>query len=260
MFAGGLRWRVAVAGPENGPPVLLLHGFPEYWATWLPQIPALVGAGFRVFAPDMPGYGGTDEPDSYDIEELAHCLADLSIQLGRDGVHLVGHDWGGMIGHAVAAQHPHGVLSFVAACAPHPAAFSGVLRDPKQLLKSYYVALFQVPGIEHLLGRKETIERLSPQAVSEIEDAAAMRRALSYYRANLAPWKLGRTKVGRIEQPGLVIHAARDVAIGRTLMEATAAQFDDLRGFEILDSSHFIQRSRPDALNATLLGFLRSVA
>jgi pimeloyl-ACP methyl ester carboxylesterase len=260
MFAGGLSWRVAVAGPEDGPAVLLLHGFPEYWATWRPQIPALARAGFRVYAPDLPGYGGTDEPDSYDIEELANCIADLRIQLDQDGVHLVGHDWGGMIGHVVASQHPHAVRSFVAACAPHPAAFSSVLRDPSQLLKSYYVALFQIPGIEYLLGRKETLERLSPQSVSRIEDPEAMRRALSYYRTNLAPWKLGRAKVGRIEQPGLVIHAARDVAIGRTLMEATAAQFDDLHDFKIIDGTHFLQVSRTEEFNATLLSFLSEVA
>jgi pimeloyl-ACP methyl ester carboxylesterase len=261
MFAGGLRWRVAVAGPEDGPPVLLLHGFPEYWATWVPQITALSGAGFRVFAADLPGYGGTDEPDSYEASEVAHSLADLRIQLHQDGVHVVGHDWGGMIAHVLASEHPQAVLSLVAVCAPHPGSFMGVLRDPVQLLRSGYVALFQIPGIEHVIGRKELIERFSPEAVSEIEDSDAMRRALSYYRANLAPWKLGGMKAGRIQQPGLVIHAEKDVTIGRSLMEATAEQFDDLRNFEVIEgATHFVQRSRTDALNSSLLEFLREVS
>jgi pimeloyl-ACP methyl ester carboxylesterase len=261
LYAAGLAWRVAVAGPEDGPVVLLLHGFPEYWGTWLPQIPALAGAGFRVYAADLPGYGGTDEPDSYSLDELARCVADLRIQLDQDGVHLVGHDWGGIIGHVLAAEHPHAVKSFAAVCAPHPATFAGALfRDPLQLLRSSYAALFQVPGLEFLLGHKDTIERLAAGSVTEIDDAQAMRQALSYYRTNLVPWKLGRTEAGRISQPGLVVHAARDVAIGQALMEATSEQFDDLRGFEILDSSHFVQRSATDELNASLLAFLRDVA
>ncbi|MEA2499126.1 MAG: hypothetical protein QOH26_1531 [Actinomycetota bacterium] len=258
IFAGGLNWRIAVAGPESGPTVLLLHGFPEYWRTWESQIPALADAGFRVYAADLPGYGGTDEPPSYAMDELARCVADLRIELDQDGVHLIGHDWGGMIGHVVATQHPHAVRSLVAACAPHADVFGGVLRDPRQLLRSWYVALFQIPGIEHLVGKKSVIDRASPRCVTEIDSASEMARALEYYRANLRPWKL-RQRLGRVEQPGLVIHGARDPAIGRDLMEATAAMFDDLRGFEVIDGGHFVHRTRAAEFNGAVLDFLRSV-
>jgi pimeloyl-ACP methyl ester carboxylesterase len=96
--------------------------------------------------------------------------------------------------------------------------------------------------------------------VTEIDDAAAMGRALAYYRANLRPWDLGRFKAGRITQPGLVVHGSRDPAIGDYLMRATAEQFEDLRGFHALDCGHFIQRLRTEELNDVLLGFLGSVA
>jgi pimeloyl-ACP methyl ester carboxylesterase len=260
FYAHGLEWNVAVAGPESGPAVLLLHGFPEYWGTWMPQITALAGAGFRVYAPDMPGYGGTDEPDSYDLEELADCVADLRIQLDQDGVHLVGHDWGGMVGHAVAALHPNAVRSFVAASAPHPAVLSQGRADPAQVLRSRYVALFQIPGIEFVLSHKALLEKATAGARTKIDDAASMARALAYYRANLRPWSLSGKALGRITQPGLVIHAARDIAIGQPLMEATAEQFDDLRDFVVLDGHHFLQRSCTEEFDRTLLTFLRSVS
>ena len=259
IFAGGLNWRVAVAGPPSGPAVLLLHGFPEYWRTWEAQIPVLAGAGFRVFAVDLPGYGGTDEPDSYSMEEIARCIADLRIELDQDGVHLIGHDWGGMLGHVVATQHPYAVKSFVAACAPHADALRRVLRDPRQLMRSWYVGLVQIPGIEHIIGRKEVISKASPRCVTQIDSAAEMGRALAYYRANLRPWRL-RSEIGPIEQPGLVIHAARDPAIGRDLMEDTAARFDDLRGFEVIDGGHFVHRTRSAEFNAAVLRFLEDVA
>lgn len=260
FVAAGLRWRVATAGPKEGPPVMLLHGFPEYWGTWLPQIPALASEGFRVYVPDLPGYGGTEAPGSYAIDDVARALADLRIQLAQEGLHVVGHDWGGIIAQALASQHPEAVLSLVAACAPHPGALSGVLRDPAQMLRSWYVMAFQVPFVERALGHKDLIERLARGAVTEIDDAAAMARALAYYRTNLRPWRLSRPRGGRISQPGLVIHAARDPAIGEPLMRATADRFDDLRAFRIIDGGHFLQRFRTDELNAELLGFLREVA
>jgi pimeloyl-ACP methyl ester carboxylesterase len=238
--------------------VLLLHGFPEYWGTWRKQIPALAEAGYRVYAADLPGYGGTDAPHSYELEELAGAIADLRIELEQDGVHLVGHDWGGMVGHAVASLHPHAVLSLSAICAPHADAFSGVLRDPFQLVRSWYVGAFQIPGVEHLLSSKKLIENVARGSVTEIDSAEEMARALAYYRTNLRPWKL-RRKIGSVEQPSLLVHAARDPAIGHSLMEATTEHLEDLRDFLVIDSGHFVQRSRTDELNDALLGFLNEV-
>ncbi len=260
VVAGGLSWRVAVSGPKSGAPVLLLHGFPEYWGSWLPQIPALAAAGYRVYAPDLPGYGSTDAPADYSIGALAGAIADLRIKLAQEGMHVIGHDWGGIIGHALAYLHPQAVLSFVAACAPHPGAFDGVLRDPRQILRSWYVGAFQIPGIEFLLSNKQLIEKTARGSVTEIDDPAAMRRALSYYRANLRPWNLSGARVGKIEQPGLVIHARRDPAIGEPIMRATADQFEDLRGFKVLDCGHFVQRLCTDRFNSELLAFLGEVA
>ena len=258
--AGGLWWNLGVTGPKNGAPVVLLHGFPEHWKTWVPQMQALGAAGFRVYALDMPGYGQTDEPPSFDARAVASITADLLDGISTEGVHLIGHDWGGMIGHYVASEHPASVRSFVAASSPHPAAFSGVFRDPTQLLRSSYVLLFQVPGVEHALASRFLIDKTTMGAVTDIQDPSAMARALEYYRANLKPWSLDQTPPGSIKQPGLVIQATRDVAIGSALMKETAKQFDDLRGYEEVDSHHFLQRGATTRFNELLVGFLKEVS
>ena len=258
--AGGLWWNLGVTGPEDGAPVVLMHGFPEHWRTWALQMHALGAAGFRVYAPDLPGYGETTAPTSYDSRAIASVFAELLENISTDGVHLIGHDWGGMIGHYVASEHPSTVKSFAAVCAPHPGAFSSVLKDPAQMLRSWYVMLFQLPGIEHALASRFLLDKTTMGAVSAIEDPEALARALEYYRSNLKPWHLDRTPAGPIKQPGFVIHAARDIAIGAALMEATAEHFEDLRGYEVVDSHHFIQRGATERFNELLVGFLREVS
>jgi epoxide hydrolase 4 len=257
VAAGGIDWRVGVAGPAAGRTVVLLHGFPEYWRTWSAQFLPLTAAGFRVVAPDLPGYGGTEEPPSYEIKDLGELVAELCRVVDPRGVDLVGHDWGGMIAQVAAADHPEAIQRLGVACAPHPATFSGALRDPLQILRSWYVGLFQVPKVEGVLSEGTRLEKVIPGAVSEIEDSTQLARALAYYRANLQPWGLKGSRTGRITQPGLVIHAEKDRHIGARLMEATAEMFDDLRAFERIDSGHFVQRERADLFNDILLRFLR---
>lgn len=258
--AGGIWWNLGVTGPGDGQPVVLLHGFPEHWRTWVPQMQALGGAGFRVYAPDMPGYGETGEPLSYDARSVAENVAELLENISAQGVHLIGHDWGGMIGHYIATEHPASVRSFVAASSPHPSAFSAVLRDPFQLLRSWYVMLFQIPGVEHALASGPLIDKTTMGAVSAIEDPGAMARALEYYRTNLKPWALDHTPPGKIKQPGMVIHATRDIAIGAELMKRTADQFEDLRGYEEVDSHHFLQRGATERFDELLVSFLKEVS
>ena len=256
--AGGIDWRVGVAGPTAGRTVVLLHGFPEYWKTWSSQFLPLTAAGFRVVAPDLPGYGGTEEPASYELEDLGDLVAEFCRVVDQRGVDLVGHDWGGMIAQVAAARHPEEILRLAVACAPHPATFSGALRDPLQMLRSWYVGFFQVPKVEGVLSERSRLEKVMPGAVTEIEDSAQLAKALAYYRANLQPWGLKASRTGRISQPGLVIHAENDRHIGARLMEATAERFDDLKAFERIDSGHFVHREQPDRFNDILLRFLRS--
>ena len=256
LEVGGRRWRYIEAGDAGAAVVVLLHGFPEHGGSWTLQLPELSDAGWHVCAPDLPGFGGTDSPSAFDLQTLAWETAAFLDQISEgEGVHLVGHDWGGIIAHAIAANHPTSVRSLAAACAPHPAAWRAGGRDPLQLLRSSYVGVFQIPAIEHLLGAAngKLARSIFPGATSEMNSKTAVRNGLSYYRANLRPWNLSRTDVGRITQPGLVVHAKRDPYIGAPLMRATAEQFDNLVAYKEIDCGHFVQRDKPTTFNRLLV-------
>lgn len=257
----GLRWGIDAAGPESGEPVLLLHGFPEDRRSWTLQFGPLVRAGFRVYAADLPGYGDTQPPPAYDLGSLAGAVGRLVRRLAPDGVHLVGHDWGGIVGHALAAGDPNAIRSFVAVCAPHPDAVSAAIRHPTQLLRSWYVGAFQVPMIEKVLavGDATPARLLFRGAELGLGDERQIGRALAYYRANLGPRSAFASRVGRIPVPGLVVRATRDAALGRPLMQTTADRFDDLRGFAEVPCGHFVHRERAATFNRMLVAFLASV-
>src|SRR4028119_1123949 len=102
------RLHVVEAGPEDGPLVILLHGFPEFWYGWRKQIGPLAAAGFRVVAPDQRGYGLSDKPrglDAYNLDRLAGDVIGLIDALGRDRAHVVGHDWGGNVAWWLGIRH-----------------------------------------------------------------------------------------------------------------------------------------------------------
>ncbi|HVV23603.1 MAG TPA: alpha/beta hydrolase, partial [Pseudonocardiaceae bacterium] len=127
VSANGIRIHIATLG--DGPLVLLLHGFPEFWWAWRHQLTALADAGYRAVAMDLRGYGDSDKPPrGYDGWTLAGDVAGLIKALGETRAHLVGHAWGGMIAWTVAALHPRLVRSVTAVAAPHPLALRTAVR------------------------------------------------------------------------------------------------------------------------------------
>jgi pimeloyl-ACP methyl ester carboxylesterase len=127
VYANGIRLHVAETG--DGPLVLLLHGFAEFWWSWRHQLTALAEAGFRVAAVDLRGYGDSDKPPrGYDAWTLAGDVAGLVKSLGEDKAHLVGHAWGGLLAWTVGAMHPRVVHSVTAIAAPHPMALRSQIR------------------------------------------------------------------------------------------------------------------------------------
>lgn len=147
VTANGARFHFAEHGPADGPLVLLLHGFPEFWWSWRHQIVALADAGFRVAAPDLRGYGGSDKPPrGYDGYTLSSDVAGMIRALGAPEAHLVGHDWGGLLGWAVAALHPSVVRSLVTVGMPHPLRLrAALLGHPAQTRAAGHIAFFQLP-------------------------------------------------------------------------------------------------------------------
>ena len=162
---GDVRLHYVEAG--EGPLVLLLHGFPQFWYQWRHQIPALVEAGFRVVAPDMRGYNLSDKPPgvrAYRIELLARDVERLILACGERTASVVGHDWGAIVAWTVAMRLPGRVGKLAILNVPHPARFLDGLLSPGQLLRSSYMFFFQIPRL--------------PEAVIRAGDFALLRFVL----------------------------------------------------------------------------------
>jgi epoxide hydrolase 4 len=160
----GLRLHCVEAG--TGPLVVLLHGFPEFWYAWRHQIPALADAGYRVVAPDLPGYNTSDKPPrvrDYRPSVLAQEVADLIVALGAGSAAVAGHDWGGALAWLLAMQRLERIQRLVVLNAPHPNRFPKGLGSPWQL-RSWYMLAFQLPWL--------------PERLMAARDFQALRRSL----------------------------------------------------------------------------------
>ena len=147
----GIRLHVVEAGPKSGPPVILLHGFPEFWYGWRKQIPVLAEAGFRVIVPDQRGYNLSDKPKgvrAYKLNQLTSDILGLIDALEYEKVNLVGHDWGAVVAWTLGIRNAERLHRLSIMNVPHPAVMKRFLqRDIEQLRRSWYAILFQLPWI-----------------------------------------------------------------------------------------------------------------
>lgn len=269
---GELTFPVRIAGPHDGEVIIFLHGFPQTSAAWAPHLERLSAAGFRGIAPDQRGYAATARPSGvnrYSLDLLVADVLGIADSLGADRFHLVGHDWGGAIGWALASAHPDRLRSLTSVSTPHPRALASSLRRSSQLARSWYVGFVQIPGLpEGLLTAKNgaLLRRLLhqsglPQAnADDYADAmlepGAMTAALSYYRA-LRPWSA--VPVGRITVPTLYVWSTNDPALGPVAARATEAEVDARYRFEVLEgASHWIPETRADELSTLVLDHVRT--
>ena len=153
----GIRLHTVQAGPKSGPPVVLLHGFPEFWYGWRKQIPALVEAGCRVIVPDQRGYNLSDKPKeigNYHIDALTNDILGLIDALEYEKVNLAGHDWGGILAWVLANRYPERIHRLGILNAPHPIVMQRfLLRDLDQMRRSLYAAFFQLPWLPEMAMR-----------------------------------------------------------------------------------------------------------
>lgn len=191
----------------DGPLVVLLHGFPEFWYSWRCQIRDLAAEGWRVLAPDQRGYNLSDKPAdraAYRMDRLVDDVVGLIRRAGVDrAAAVVGHDWGGAVAWQVAMRRPDVLERLAVLNAPHPSAYREALRSPGQLLRSWYVLLFQLPRLPEAALRAfdfavvDAILRTQPvrSGAFSDDDIAAYKAALDrpgaltamidWYRANL---------------------------------------------------------------------------
>src|SRR2546422_5382436 len=151
---GAVGLHAMAAGPKDGPVVLLLHGFPEFWYGWRKQIEPLAAAGFRVVVPDQRGYNLSSKPSgvaAYALAELVSDVIAIADQLGREKIFLAGHDWGAAVAWSAALLHPQRISKLAVLNVPHPSVMRKFLSTrPRQLLRSWYMFFFQLPWLPEI--------------------------------------------------------------------------------------------------------------
>ncbi|WP_051935439.1 alpha/beta fold hydrolase [Deinococcus sp. YIM 77859] len=269
VVVNGVRLHYVAAGPRDGPPAVLLHGFPEFWRAWERQIGPLARAGFRVVVPDLRGYNLSEKPPgvaAYRVGRLQADVAALIHALGYGRAHVVGHDWGGIIAWALAVRQPEVVDRLVILNAPHPAAVRRVFRKPAQWFRSWYIFFFQLPWLpERFLRRfgRWALRGTNPAAYTEedrrlYEEAWAQPGAatgmINYYRALFRFRREGQDPLVRV--PTLVLWGERDVALLPELASGLERWVPDVRVIRFPRASHWIMRDEPVRVNNLLMEFL----
>jgi pimeloyl-ACP methyl ester carboxylesterase len=259
---------VDVQGPEDGRPVLLLHGFPDTGRVWQAQVRALVDAGFRAVVPDLRGYGGSDKPAEVEAYSAGHLVRDaigLLDQLGIQRTHVIGHDWGAAVGWALATFTPERVDHLVALSVGHPTSFRTAGLEQK--MKSFYMLLFLFKGVgERWLSNNDwrNFRRWAghPDAdavIAELEANGSLTPALNYYRANIPveSWLEDPPKYPPVQASTMGIWSSADPALTEGQMTASDEYMAGPWRYERIDGAgHWLQLEAADAVNRLLLDFL----
>lgn len=253
----------------EGPLVILLHGFPEFWYSWRHQLPVLAER-FRVVAPDMRGYNLSEKPKSgYDLRTLTDDVLALIHHFVQERAFVVGHDWGGMVAWVFAIRFPEATRKLAVLNAPHPGRFQEAVRRPRQLLRSSYVFFFQTPILSELIlgarrswllanGMRRSAklkEAFSDEDIERYREAisrpGALTGGLRYYRSA----RLGELPADlSVRVPTLLLWGEHDVALGVELTEGLERWVADLT-VRRLDCGHWTQQELPEEVNRELLAF-----
>ncbi|MEE8624940.1 MAG: alpha/beta hydrolase, partial [Acidiferrobacterales bacterium] len=267
-------------GPSTGRFVILLHGFPEFWYGWRRQIPYLAAAGYRVWAPDQRGYNMSDKPDgiaAYTLDELAADVIGLMDAAGKEKAFVIGHDWGAAVAWWVAAKYPARLARMVVINGPHGnVMIEHLRRNPRQMLKSWYMLFFQLPWLPEALARLRDWNALA-QAMSVSSrpgtftagDLDIYRQAWSQpkaYTSMLNWYRAGMQKPStapanpRITVPTLLIWGAHDRFLGQELAQPSIDLCDDGRLVLFEEATHWVQHEEADRVNELIDSFLRGDA
>jgi pimeloyl-ACP methyl ester carboxylesterase len=268
--ARGLVFDALAAGPPTAELVMLLHGFPQTSACWTPLLETLAVAGYRAVAPDQRGYSPGARPtavQAYRMPELVADVVAIADRLGAARMHLVGHDWGGVVAWRLAGRHPERVATLTAVSTPHPRAFARALVAGTQALRSAYIPVFRIPRLaELLLGarRQRGLHWLLAQDglgaewvdtyARALAEPGALSAALAWYRA-ATPFGL---RVPRVGVPTLYVWGSGDAALGPRAATTTGRWVTGAYRFEVLPGAgHWLPEHHAEELGRLLLEHLR---
>lgn len=274
----GVRMHYVEQG--RGPLLILLHGFPEFWYSWRHQLVGLAPQ-YRVVAPDQRGYNLTEKPhgvQAYAIDNLVEDVAALIRHLGEEQAVIVGHDWGGGVAWAFALANPEMTRRLIVLNCPHPAALQRGLRRPRQMLRSWYFAFFQLPWLPELAFRARNYRAIgqafrtgvrrpgafTAEDIRAYKEAAAqpgaLTSAINWYRAAFRSFTRSPEPLPVITAPTLLIWGEDDFALGKELTYDMEQWVFDLTIRYIPNTSHWVQQERPELVNQYMLEFLDDLA
>jgi pimeloyl-ACP methyl ester carboxylesterase len=282
----GVSLNVALAGPEDGEPILFLHGFPESHRTWRNQIPDL-SADYRIIAPDQRGFGASEKPEgveNYGSDKIVGDALALMDALGIDHFTLAGHDWGGAVAWAAAMKHPFRIKRLIIVNAPHPIVFQRtVIEDEAQREASQYIRWFRSPLAEtgiKLMGYEAFLEKvlLSHSDATKLPEEerqhylddwkrpGALTAMLNWYRAaGVEVPAMGeeakvplsvRVPLPKLRTPTLVVWGMKDPALLPIQVEGMADHVADLRVVTSETAGHFITWEEPGTVTRAIRAFL----
>ena len=265
--AAGLSFHMAEAGPEDGVPILLVHGWPQHWFTWRRVISPLA-AQRRVICIDLRGFGWSDAPPgAYAKRTLAEDIVALLDALGIDQVDLIAHDWGAWASYIVCLDHPERVRNYVALNMPSPWAKRSA-RGVLGIWRLWYQVVLATPGLgAFVLTRTPIVERMlttgavHPEAWDDgeaklfsapLREPARVRASQRLYRTfltrEMVPYALGRNTKKRLTVPTVMLHGTKDLAVDHRNL-GDWERMGDSMALELRDDSgHFIAEELPDVV------------
>jgi pimeloyl-ACP methyl ester carboxylesterase len=292
---GNLQLHYIAEGANDGEPVLLLHGFPQFSYEWRHQIKALATAGYRAVAPDLRGYNLSDKPEKVEDYAIGQLISDIGAfyqAFGWRKANIIAHDWGGGIAWAFVIYQPQLVSKYIAMDIPHPAAMAKAMQSGvQQLQRSWYMWFFQTPGAAEyafggenidrfidwvLLGKQEgngdTITWGSGKHIFSPEDIATYKQMLSqpgqltaainYYRANINPAQIIKPRENPfppVQVPTMLIYGTQDFAFADSVWEDSAQYIAaPFKKVAIEGAGHWTPEEAPAEVNRHILEFLKS--
>jgi pimeloyl-ACP methyl ester carboxylesterase len=274
----GINLHVVFAGPIDGKPVILLHGFPEFWRGWLKQIKPLAEHGYRVIVPDQRGYNQSDVPASvkaYRLEELCKDIVGIIDHLGYEQAALIGHDWGAAVAWSTALFYPERIERLGILNVPHPEVmFRFLSGNLRQMLKSWYIGFFQIPGLpdwlmslNHFSGALRALKSSGKAGTFTNEDMAAYRQAyqnsgglsgmLNWYRA-LVRYRPDLPQNLRLAMPVIILWGKQDIALRPEMADESLAYCDQGERFYFDEATHWVQHDAAEEVTRHLVDFLQA--
>jgi pimeloyl-ACP methyl ester carboxylesterase len=275
----GVRLHVVSAGPPDGPPVVLLHGIPEFWFGWHRQMGALAGAGFRVIVPDQRGYNASDKPEgveAYRDDELVKDVVGLIEALGYERVRLAGHDAGAGVAWYLAIEHPERVERLAVFGIGHPDAFLE-MRDAGSVplgSRLFYGTLEAMLGsrlpewlaprgdwapLVQILRRSSAGVAFPEQELGYYRESwerdGAFHFIMNWYRASFARGRRSYTRDTRVEPPVLVAVLEQDPIVPQEPARQSGRFCANARVVELPGASHWVLHEQPEAASALLVDF-----